>query len=143
MNISRFTYWLGMVFIAIGILGFVPGLRVMPHSVDPALSINASYGRLFGLFPVNALHNIIHIALGALALMFYKVPSRARKFCKFNAIFYGVLTILGMFPNFNTLFGLVPIFGHDVWLHGIITAATAYYGFVPVHKQQGLAPRTH
>jgi hypothetical protein len=43
---------------------------------------------------------------------------------------YGLLAILGLIPGTNTLFGLVPIYGHDVWLHALSALIAAYFGFV-------------
>jgi len=34
-------------------------------------------------------------------------------------------------PATNTLFGLVPIYGADVWLHLVLGAVAAYFGFRP------------
>jgi hypothetical protein len=44
-------------------------------------------------------------------------------------VVYAVLTVAGLIPGLNTLFGLVPLFGHDIWLHALITIAAAYFGF--------------
>jgi len=30
----------------------------------------------------------------------------------------------------RTTFGLVPLYGHDVWLHAVLAAVAAYFGFV-------------
>jgi len=46
------------------------------------------------------------------------------------AIFYGLLAILGLIPATNTMFGLVPIYGNDVWLHAGTALIAAYFGFV-------------
>ena len=45
------------------------------------------------------------------------------------AVLYGVLGIMGLIPGLNTLFGLVPLHGHDVWLHLGTAAVAAYFGF--------------
>jgi hypothetical protein len=37
---------------------------------------------------------------------------------------------MGFFPNFNTMFGMVPLWGHDIWLHAGATAIAAYFGWV-------------
>lgn len=126
MNIKRFTLFLGITFLAIGILGFVPAF-VTYGVLDPDFM---THGMLLGIFPVNGVHNLIHLAFGVWALLAYKDVAQARTFCRSNAVIYGLLAILGFFPNINTLFGLVPIHGNDVWLHGLIALATAYYGFV-------------
>jgi hypothetical protein len=45
------------------------------------------------------------------------------------AVLYGGLAVMGLIPGLNTLFGLVPLFGHDVWLHAGTAAIAAYFGF--------------
>src|ERR687890_114896 len=44
--------------------------------------------------------------------------------------FYGLLTVLGLIPGANTMFGLVPIFAHDVWLHAFTAALGIYLGWL-------------
>ncbi len=34
---------------------------------------------------------------------------------------------MGLIPVLNTSFGLIPIFGHDVWLHALFALAAAYF----------------
>ena len=37
---------------------------------------------------------------------------------------------MGLLPApFNNTFGLVPIHGHDVWLHAVLAVAGLYLGF--------------
>lgn len=88
-----------------------------------------SFGRLFGLFPVNALHNLFHILWGAVGLAAYRSFGGARNYARATAVVYGVLTVLGLIPGLNTMFGLLPLYGHDVWFHGLIALAAAYFGF--------------
>ena len=38
---------------------------------------------------------------------------------------YGLFTVMGLIPGLNTTFGLVPLYGHDVWLHALTAAAAA------------------
>lgn len=134
MNIKSFTFAAGLLFIIIGIVGFIPGLLQQPHFSDPDLVVDSSYGRLFGLFPVNALHNVVHLILGGWGVVASSDILSARRYCRFNALFYGVLVIMGLIPGLNTFFGLIPIFGHDVWLHALFVAATAYYGYAPLKQ---------
>lgn len=130
MNITKFTFWAGVAFIVAGIAGFIPGLLQVPYTTDPNLAVEAAHGRLFGLFPVNAIHNIVHLALGAWALIASKDVAASRGYCRITAIVYGVLAIFGLFPNLNTLFGLAPLHSHDVWLHVLFVLPLAYYGYV-------------
>jgi hypothetical protein len=36
---------------------------------------------------------------------------------------------MGLIPALSTMFGLMPIFGHTVWLHAATAAAAAYFGY--------------
>jgi len=58
---------LGIVFLLIGILGFVPGLRSLPSNA-PEIAVTSGYGYLLGLFPINTLHNIVHLTVGLLGI---------------------------------------------------------------------------
>ena len=53
-----------------------------------------------------------------------------RMYAQIVAVAYGLLVILGMLPATNTLFGLVPIYGNDVWLHLVLGVVAAYFGFM-------------
>lgn len=133
MDIKRFTLIMGIAFLAIGIFGFIPGFVIFAPGTEASFM---SHGMLLGLFPVNGLHNLVHLAFGAWALLVYQNAAQSRLFCRSNAIIYGVLAILGFIPGLNTMYGLLPMHSHDIWLHGVIALATGYYGFV-WHTQFG------
>ena len=56
---------------------------------------------------------------------------------------YAVLAVMGFIPGVNTVFGSVPLFGHDVWLHALTAAIAAYFGSgrAPFVLPSGLQPR--
>ena len=127
--IKTFALVFGAIYLLVGILGFIPGLNDHNHADMPPLAIDSFYGRLLGLFPVNLMHNTVHILIGIWGLLSAKSVGAARLFGKGLAIIYGLLTVLGLIPGANTLFGLAPIFGHDVWLHALSALVAAYFGF--------------
>jgi hypothetical protein len=55
----------------------------------------------------------------------------SKSYARALAILYGVLAVAGVIPGLNTLFGMLPIHGHDVWLHGGTAALAAYFGWNP------------
>lgn len=127
--IRNFALAAGIVFLAVGILGFVPGL-VQPMQTEYDMVVDANHGMLFGLFPVNLLHNLVHIAIGIWGIAAYRSLTNSRWFAQGLAVFYAVLAILGLIPATQTLFGLVPLHGHDVWLHALTAVVAAYFGWV-------------
>ena len=46
------------------------------------------------------------------------------------AIIYAVLTIAGLVPNLNSMYGMVPLYGNDIWLHALLAIVAAYFGWV-------------
>ena len=64
-----------------------------------------------------------------------RVPCGARAYCRFVAVVYALLAVVGLIPQLDTVFGLIPIHGHDVWLHAAIALVAAYFGFAgPVER---------
>lgn len=125
---KTFALIYGVVFLLIGILGFFPGL-LAPSDPGRELLITGFHGHLLGLFPVNWLHNLVHIAFGVWGLVAARSWFAARSYARAVAIIYIVLAVMGLIPVLNTTFGLVPLYGNDVWLHVLLAAVAAYFGW--------------
>lgn len=103
----------GAVYVLVGILGFilVPG----------------GEGDLLGLFPVNALHNIVHLLLGAILLYGSTSYAAAIQTTRGVGVVLLLLGVLGFIIPDGL--GLVPLGGNDIWLHlatGAILLATGF-----------------
>lgn len=140
MPVRYFALIYGVVFLAVGIAGFGPGL--VPQPAADLSGPDAVFGRLFGLFPINALHNLVHIAFGIWGLAAYRSFSGARLYARAVAVIYAVLMVMGLIPVLKTTFGLIPLYGHNVWLHALLAMVAAYFGFAPAHSVGGGAPVT-
>lgn len=129
MTSQQFAKTIGIVFLLVGVLGFISPL-VSPAPMDSmGLTVQTGFGYLLGLFAINVLHNIVHLGVGAWGFAASRSPIDSVRFARVLAIFYGTLTVMGLIPGLNTTFGLIPIFGHDVWLHAVTALAAAYYGY--------------
>ena len=130
MAIRYFAIAAGLVYVLAGLMGFVPGVNVPGPPDAPDLTVDSFYGYLMGLFPVNILHNLVHLAIGAWGIWGYAngIPG-SRMFARGLAVVYGILAVMGLIPVLNTTFGLIPIFGHDVWLHAGTALLAAYFGW--------------
>ena len=119
--VKRLTMLFGAVFIVVGVLGFtVPGGMQMG---DPA---NAPM--LLGLFPVNLLHNVVHIAVGVWGLVASRAYATAVAYCKLLGFIYLALAALGFVVP--TTFGFIPIGGNDIWLHCFLGVVLVAIGFM-------------
>jgi hypothetical protein len=131
MNLRTMARVFGIVFLLVGILGFVPGIT-RSLGDDPNLAVeNPGHGLLFGLFHVNVLHNIVHILFGIWGLVAAGSFGAARGYFRGVGVAYLLLAIMGALPvtALQYTFGLVPIHGHDVWLHAVLALAGLYLGF--------------
>jgi hypothetical protein len=134
MATRYFALVLGIAFLLVGIMGFIPALLMQPagmHEHDLTVT-GPGHGYLLGLFHVNVLHNIVHLLFGVWGIFAYASFDASRIYARVVAISYALLTIMGLIPALNTVFGLVPIHGHDVWLHAVIALAAAYFGWATV-----------
>ena len=129
MNTRTFALIFGIAFLGIGIAGFVPGLLSPPHT-HPDVAVEQNFGYVFGLFPANILHHLTHILFGVWGLLAYRSLSGARVYAKAVAVAYAVLAVMGLIPGLNSTFGLIPLFGNDVWLHALLAIVAAYFGFM-------------
>jgi hypothetical protein len=112
----------GAVFLLVGALGFTAtGMHMgMDMSAAPA-------PLLLGLFPVNALHNVVHLLFGAWGVWAARSAGRSLAYAFGSGAAYMALAILGMITP--TLLGIVPIGGYDVVLHLAVACVLAGCGF--------------
>lgn len=129
MKTSTFAFLAGIVYLVAGLLGLIPAMLTPPPSDAPPVTFSLLYGYLLGLFPVNLLDTALHLAIGVWGIAAWRSATQPALFARSLALLFGVLTVLGMIPLANTLFGWMPIHGHDVWLHGFTAAIAAYFGW--------------
>lgn len=127
---------IGILFVVVGLAGFIPALTSVPGAsassvpVDEASNAySAGFSYIFGLFPTNLLHNIVRIIVGSLGIVAYTRSGGARLYNRGFAIAYALLALMGLLPITQTTFGLMPIFGNNVWFNALTAAVTAYFGF--------------
>jgi hypothetical protein len=131
MDTRRFALIWGIGFVLVALSGLIPGLLQEPAPTDPNLAIDMMHGRAAGLFPVNILHNGVHLLFGIWGIVASKSWDAAKTYAKAVAIIYAVLAVMGMLSEpINTTFGLVPLHGNDVWLHILLAVPAAYFGFM-------------
>lgn len=125
----------GIVFLMVAASGFVPGMWEPAPAHYPPIAVDTWYGAALGMFPVNILHDLVHLLFGVWGVLAYRGFDSARFYARAVAIIYAMFAVMGLIPMLNTTFGLVPLFGNDVWLHLLLAAPAAYFGFV--HSETG------
>jgi hypothetical protein len=135
MSISKATAGIfGAVYLLVGIVGFIPALG----GSDGTAAHN-----LLGLFPVNAVHNVVHMAVGLLGLLAYsRGASASRLFARGIGAIYLVLAVAGAIFNTGNFLGIVPIGGLDIALHAASALVLLVVGFAPEAPASRIAGNT-
>jgi hypothetical protein len=107
----------GLVFLAIGILGFVPGVT--------------KDDMLLGIFMVNAAHSIVHIVSGAIFLFASMAGAgAARLWFQIFGVIYAVVAVLGFMNPQGPLLGMISNNPNDTYLHVVLAVAMLAIGFL-------------
>lgn len=117
--IKKLSIVFGVVFLAVGILGFVPGVTTDKNGMD----------MLLGIFMVDATHNVIHILSGLLALGASTKSQYARLYFQGFGIVYAAVAIIGLIQK-DTVLGLIHINAEDNILHVVLSVALLAIGFL-------------
>ncbi len=108
--VSPLTRILGVVLVIVGLLGFF-----MPSP-------------LLGIFEVDMLHNIIHLASGAIALVVGGNHAMARMFLIIFGLVYAGVAVIGFLQG-DTVLGLFGVNMADNLLHVAIGGVCLVVGF--------------
>ena len=105
----------GIVFLAVGVLGFVPG--VTSNYGDMSIAGHESMSMLLGIFQVSILHNIVHLLFGVAGVALSRTASGARTYLLAGGAVYLVLWLYGLVIDHESSANFVPLNGADNWLH--------------------------
>ena len=103
----------GVVFLLVGILGFIPGIT---SDAPGDFSGEGSEAELLGLFNVSILHNIVHLLFGIAGLALARTAEGARTFLIGSGVVYLLLWIVGLIGGLDWL----PSNSADNWLHFVL-----------------------
>ncbi|MGQ0679558.1 MAG: DUF4383 domain-containing protein [Actinomycetota bacterium] len=84
---QKFTRTFGAVYILVGVIGFIGELGG---------SSNMTGNALLGIFGVNLLHNVVHLAVGALFLLGSTSPDNALKTATGIGVVYLLVGVVGL-----------------------------------------------
>ena len=111
----------GVVFLLVGVLGFVPGLTSGVDSMGVAGPMSGSM--LLGVFHVSVLHNIVHLLFGVAGIAMSRAPGAARSYLIGSGVIYLVLVIYGFLVPADSAANFVPVNTADNWLHVVLAVA--------------------
>ena len=118
----------GVVFLAVGVLGFIPG--VTSNYSDLMFATHHSDAKLLGIFQVSILHNIVHLLFGVAGILLARSFSGARNYLIIGGVIYLVLFLYGLLIGQESAANFVPVNTADDILHLILGIGMIALGLV-------------
>lgn len=133
MSAKKFSFVVGLLYLVLGVSGVIPSLLSPAEAIPQIVSevgVPQGFGNLYGIFPINSFEAAVYIVVGIGGLVgFAGTEAFARLYADTIAVWFALIGFLGFIPVANTLFGLMPIYGSDVFLHLGTAVVAAYFGF--------------
>src|SRR5829696_7442962 len=117
-NVQKAALAVGVVFLLVGVLGFIPGITT--NYDEMAFAGPDSEALLFGLFQVSILHNIVHLLFGVVGVAMARSVSGARTYLIFGGAVYLVLFLYGLLVGQESAANFVPVNRADDILHLVL-----------------------
>ena len=102
-------------FLMVGVLGFIPGAT--SHLDQLQWAGHHSGAKLFGMFAVSGLHNVVHVAFGVIGFMFARTYAASRAYLLAGGIAYSALSIYGVLMDRGSALNILSLNNADNWLH--------------------------
>ncbi len=125
----------GVAFLAVGILGFIPGITSNYDQLG--FAGHESEAALLGLFQVSILHNIVHLLFGVAGILASKTVRDSRNFLIVGGVIYLLLTLYGFIIDQNSAANFVPVNGGDNLLHLVLGVGMLGAGIVLGKTKEG------
>jgi hypothetical protein len=126
-NIQKAALAVGVVFLLVGVLGFIPGITSNYESLG--FAGHGSEALLLGIFQVSVLHNIVHLLFGAAGIAMARTAAQSRNYLIVGGAIYLVLWLYGLLIGHDTAANFVPVNTADNWLHFVLGVAMLGLGF--------------
>lgn len=117
-DLQRAAGVVGVVFLLVGILGFVPGITTEYSTME--FAGHESDAKLLGIFEVSILHNIVHLLFGVAGLAMARTWNNARAYLIGGGALYLVLWLYGLLVAHESAANFVPVNDADNWLHFVL-----------------------
>lgn len=113
--IQNAAIFVALVFVLIGVLGFLPGVTTGYDGMETVG--HHSEAKLFGLFQVSVVHNLVHLAFGLVGMFMSWFAMGARIFLVAGGLMYLVLGVYGLFIREGDAANFLPMNAAANWLH--------------------------
>lgn len=113
-DIQKVALGYGIVFLLVGVAGFLPGITTGTLS----FAGSTSDAKLLGLFQVSVLHNALHLLYGVVGVLAAANRTLSRYYLIWGGVLYLLLFVYGLIiEGTSGAANFVPVNDPDNWLH--------------------------
>ena len=138
-NVEKAALIAGIVFLVVGIAGFIPGITTNVGSMT--FSGENSDALLLGIFQVSILHNIVHLLYGVVGVAVAGSSRASRYYLIGGGVIYLVLWLYGLIISNESTANFVPLNTADDWLHFVLGVGMIGVGVLLTRENREAAVR--
>ena len=148
MTARTYASVFGGLFLALGLLGFVPGLWESPPR-GPALRISVFHASLFGVVAVNIILSMVHLVIGLWGVMSANNRYSALIYARAGSAVLAIMGIAAIIPvdAIRSAGGTMPLSGgYNEWVYlvsaaiGLIFAIRPGYALTQIGVSESINP---
>lgn len=117
----------GIVFLLVGVLGFVPGIT---SDYDRLTTFDGVGAKLLGIVGVNILENIVHLLYGFAGFAMARRHDSARTYFIGGGAIYLVLWLYGLLISDDSAANFIGMNNASDWLHFVLGVTMVGIGLV-------------
>ena len=125
-DVQRAAFVFGIVLLAVGILGFIPGIT---SDYDRLTTFDDVGAKLLGIFGTNILENIVHLLYGVAGLAAAASWAASKNYFIWGGVIYLVVWLYGLLIVLDSSANFLGVNTAANWLHfllGVVMIAAGY-----------------
>ena len=127
-DIQKAALAFGIVFLIVGIAGFIPGITT---NYDELTTFNDEGAKIFGIFGTNILENIAHLAFGVAGLALARSWAGSKNYFIWGGAIYLALWLYGLIiPESDSAANFMGLNDAAHWLHFALGVAMVAIGYL-------------
>jgi hypothetical protein len=126
-DIQRAAMLFGIIFLAVGVLGFIPGITT---NYDGLTTFDDVGAKLLGIFGINILENVVHLLFGVAGLAAASSWAASKNYFIWGGVIYLVIWLYGLVIDLSSSANLIGVNTAANWLHFVLGVALIGVGFL-------------
>ena len=125
-DVQRAAFAFGIIFLLVGILGFIPGITA---DYDRLTTFDDVGAKLLGIFGTNILENIVHLLYGVAGLAAASSWAASKNYFIWGGVVYLVVWLYGLLIDLDSSTNFLGVNTPANWLHfllGVVMIAAGY-----------------